>query len=366
MDKRWSLLLLLSTFECYELAQCYAILLDMKIALKIMPQRSTQYADMTALLAEPELRVSPLGQFVQEIQPVTLAGQEYLLVTIPDDVKDRYLTLLPTILPRLGALSEGYEYFEQLGDTPGPLLRPIEPRFTPFVPFEMAEARRYRGKTNETFTRVLLNTAIFSSRFVLAEGERIRVLDPLCGGGTTLFLSLAFGYDAFGIELNRQDVDTTAVFVRQYLQGEHIRVKETDERGRRSGRRYQFEIGVKGNAHQLVLANGDAADAALHMREVVGGPHMHAIVGDLPYGIQHFGEIASLLSKALPVWEGMLMPGGSIALSWNATRITRDDMIAAVQKYTQLHVLDEAVYIQFVHPVDRVIKRRDLIVAVKA
>lgn len=359
-------LLLLSTFECYELAQCYAILLCMKIALKIMPQRSTQYADMTALLAAPELLVSPLGQFIQDIQPVTLAGQEYLLVTTSDDTKDRFLSLFPTILPRLGALSEGYEYFEQVAEIPGPLLRPIEPQFTPFVPLEMAEARRYRGKTNETFTRVLLNAAIFSGRFEVAENERIRVLDPLCGGGTTLFLALAFGYDAFGIELNRQDIDTTAVFVRQYLESERIRVKETDERGRRSGRRYQFEIGAKGNTRHLVLANGDAADASLHMREVVGGPHMHAIVGDLPYGIQHFGEIASLLSKALPVWERMLLPGGSIALSWNATRITRDDMMAALQKHTQLQILNEALYTQFAHPVDRVIKRRDLLVAVKA
>ncbi|GCE04138.1 hypothetical protein [Dictyobacter aurantiacus] len=331
-----------------------------------MPQRSTQYAHMTALLAVPELLVSPLGSFAQDIQPITLAGQEYVLVTIPDDKRDRYLALLPTILPRLGALSEGYEYFEQLGDIPGPLLRPIEPQFTPFLPLEMAEARRYRGKTNETFTRVMLNAAVFSGRFELAEGERIRVLDPLSGGGTTLFLALAFGYDAFGIELNRQDVDTTAVFVRQYLQGEHIRVKETDERGRRSGRRYQFEIGAKGNAQHLVLANGDAADATLHMREVVGGPRMHVIVGDLPYGIQHFGEIAPLLNKALPVWEGMLVSGGSIALSWNATRITREDMVAALQKHTQLQVLNEDVYTRFAHPVDRVIKRRDLIVAVKA
>ncbi|GCE17941.1 hypothetical protein [Dictyobacter kobayashii] len=321
---------------------------------------------MTAILAQPELLTSPLGPLMQEIQPVTLAGQDYLLATVPEDEKDRCLSLISTVLPRLGALSEGYEYFEQLGEVPGPLLRPIEPDFTPFVPMEMSEARRYRGKTNETFTRVLLNAAVFSGRFELSEAERIRVLDPLCGGGTTLFLALALGYDSFGIELNRQDVDTTAVFVRQYLESEHIRMKEIDERGRRSGRRYQFEIGRKGDTRHMVLVNGDTSEATLHMREVVGGPHMHVIVGDLPYGIQHFGEISSLLSKALPVWESMLLPGGSMALSWNATRIERKDMIEAFQEHTQLHILNEAPYTQFAHPVDRVIKRRDLLIAVKA
>ncbi|GER87142.1 DNA methylase [Dictyobacter vulcani] len=338
----------------------------MKIALKITPQRNTQYADMTALLAPPELLTSPAGGLIQDIQAITLAGQKYLLVTFDEAHASQIRSLLSTLIPRLGALSEGYEYFDQLGDIAGPLLRPIEPQFTPFIPWEMSEARRYRGKTNETFTRVLLNAAIFAGRYETTSTDRLRILDPLCGGGTTLFLCLALGHDAFGIELNRQDVDTTAVFVRQYLEGERIRFKETDERGRRSGRRYQFEIGPKGNTRQLVLANGDTRDAVLHMREVVGGPHMHAIVGDLPYGIQHFAEIAALLSKALPVWESMLLPGGTLALAWNATRVERTDMLALLQEHTQLQVLNEGPYTQFVHPVDRVIKRRDLLVAVKA
>lgn len=337
----------------------------MKIALKITPQRSTQYAHMTAMLATPEVLASPLGSAVKDIQPITLAGQEFLLTTI-EDTGDQNLAFLRELIPRLGAVSEAYEYFEQLGDIAGPLLRPIEPQFMPFVPLEMAEARRYKGKTNETFTRVLLNTALFAGEYAQSFTERLRILDPLAGGGTTLFLALALGYDAFGIESTRQDVDTTALFVRQYLENEHIHCKETDERSRRSGRRYQFEIGRKGNTRHLVLAHGDTSDAALHLREVAGGPHMHAIVGDLPYGIQHIGEVSSLLSKVLPVWERLLMPGGTMALAWNATRIEREAMVALFEEHTHLQIRNEAPYTQYTHPVDRVIKRRDIIVAVKA
>ncbi|GCF09051.1 hypothetical protein [Dictyobacter arantiisoli] len=341
----------------------------MKIALKITPQRSTQYAHMTAILATPEVLASPLGAMIQTLQPVTLAGQAYLLATV-EDANDECLPLLQHLIPRLGAISEAHEYFEQVGDIAGPLLRPLEPQFTPFVPFEMAEARRYKGKTNETFTRVLLNAALFAGHYRSQDptqtSQRLRILDPLSGGGTTLFLALALGYDAFGIDLGRQDVDSTAVFIRQYLASEHIHLKETDERGRHSGRRYQFEIGRKGQAHHLVLAHGNAAESAFHMREVVGGPHMHAIVGDLPYGIQHLGEVSSLLSKALPVWEEMLFPGGTVALAWNATRIEREALVALFQKHTQLQVRNDAPYTQFSHPVDRVIKKRDILVAVKA
>jgi hypothetical protein len=217
----------------------------MKLALKITPQRNTQYANMTKTLAAPELLTSPLGSSITHIEPATLAGQAYLLVDIdegnphyhPECVSQSLVTLsevsqspvilsasegsgMLTILSRLGATSEAYEYFEHIGDVQGPLLRPLEPQFTPFVPLQMAEIRRYKGKTNEIFTRVLLNTAVFAGAYSQEFSGRLRKLDPLAGGGTTLFLALAAGYDAFGVEQSRQDVDTTAVFIRQYFNSE--------------------------------------------------------------------------------------------------------------------------------------------------
>ncbi len=332
----------------------------MKLALKITPQRSTQYSNMVETLAAPELLASPLGQHVHSVTHTTLAGQAYLLATLNAE----HLVEHQAILSRLGAISEAYEYFERIGEVEGPLLRPIEPQFVPFVPVEMAEIRRYKGKTNEVFTQVLLNIALFAGAYSQKVMERLRILDPLAGGGTTLFLALAAGYDAFGIELGRQDIETTAVFVRQYLHSEHIPFKERDER-RALGHRYQFEIGQKKDTRLLVLAHGDAAEANLHMQEVPGGPRMHAIVGDLPYGIQHFGEIAGLLHKALPVWESMLLPGGTLALAWNATRIERSELVKLLKELTHLTVRDDPPYTQMAHTVDRVIKRRDMLVAVR-
>ena len=318
---------------------------------------------MTSVLALPELLASPCVEFISHVVPVTLAGQNYLLVTADDILLSSPAAL--HVLARLGATSEIYEYFEQIGDVPGPLLRPVEPQFTPFVPLEMAEARRYKGKTNEIFTRVLLNVALFAGNYAQHYTERLRILDPLAGGGTTLFLALAAGYDAFGIEIERQDVETTAVFVRQYLESERISYKELDEHRRKAGRRYQFEIGPRNNRHLLVLAQGDTREASEHMRDISGGPRMHAIVGDLPYGIQHFGEISSWLAIALPVWESMLLPGGTVALAWNATRIERSEMVELIESRTKLHVRNDEPFTQFTHAVDRVIKKRDIVVGVR-
>lgn len=334
----------------------------MQLALKITPQRSTQYASMTEKLAAPELLTSPVASAIEHIEPIMLAGHHYLLVTLAGADHP----LLPVVLARLGASSEAYQYFESIGDMPGPFLRPLDYVYTPFVPAEMAEARRYKGKTNETFTRVLLNVALFAGAFREQVTGRLRILDPLAGGCTTLFLALAGGYDAFGIEHDRQDVETTALFLRQFLHGEHIPFKERDERGRRAGRRYQFEIGHKGATRHFVLAQGETTQADLHMQEVPGGPHMHAIVTDLPYGIQHFGEISSLLNGALPVWERLLLPGGTLALSWNATRIERQEMVACIEQASSLRVLNDPPYTLFEHAVDRVIKKRDIVVAVKS
>ena len=336
------------------------------LALKITPQRNTQYANMTEKLAQPELLASPLGAVITEVKCIAFAGQAYLLVSLDSESIVKPCFELQEILPRLGATSEAYEFFERIEDVEGPFLRPIEPTFVPFLPSEMTEIRRYKGKTNEVFTKVLLNIAIFAGGFSNKYTGRLRILDPLAGGGTTLFLALSNGYDAFGIEHQKQDVDTTIVFLRQYLNSIHMPYKELDERGRRIGRRYQFEIGHKGATRRLVLAHGDTCEANLHLQEVPGGPHMHAIVGDLPYGIQHFGEIAGMLRKALSVWESMLLPGGTIALAWNATRIERSSMIGLVEQHTHLQIRNDPPYTQFAHTVDRIIKKRDILVAVKS
>lgn len=335
----------------------------MKLALKVTPQRSTQYANMAQSLAIPELLASPLQPAISNIVSSTLAGQQYILADISEERLSSPAQL--HVLHRLGAISEIYEYFEQIGEVPGPLLRPVEPQFQPFVPWEMVETRRYKGKTNELFTQVLLNVAIFAGAYSEQYDQPLRVLDPLAGGGTTLFLGLAMGYDVFGIEQARQDVETTATFIKQFFNSERVPYKEVDERGRRAGRRYLFEVGPKKQTRTVVLVHGDTRDAATHMREVPGGPHMHAIVGDLPYGIQHFGEISDLLRRALPAWAQMLLPGGTLALAWNATRIERAAMIELIQQQTGLQVRVDPPYTQFAHTVDRVIKRRDIVVAVR-
>jgi SAM-dependent methyltransferase len=329
-----------------------------KLALRIRPQQSTQYGQLTRRLAEPELRASPAAELLEEIRTEELGGQPYVVATLRADAS---LDAVVPVLSRLGACSELFEHFDRAGEVEGPLLRPLARTFVPHVPVEMAEARRYKGKTSDVFSHVLLNLALFAGDF--ATQARARVLDPLCGGGTTLFLALAHGHDALGIDNQRADVDATAGFARGYFKEERISFAEVKERTVAGGTRWRFEAGTRTDRRLLVLVAGDARDAGGHLHGVPGGAKVHAIAGDLPYGIQHDGEVTALLREALPAWAELLLPGGAVALAWNATRLSRTrvtELVAAAG----LEVRDDGPYADLSHQVDRVIKQRDVIVAV--
>ena len=324
----------------------------MQLALKLAPQHSTQYADMTARLAAAgAARLARSARTSRRFGSEELGGATYVLAEVADGVP-------LDDLDRLSATNECFEYLPEIGGVAGPFLRPLERQTTPFVPREMAEARRYRGKTSEVFTRVLLNLALFAR--ATPRGARVRVLDPVAGGGTTLFAALALGHDAIGIERTRKDVETTASFAREFCREE--RIPHSEERIAKGERRFTLELGPRDDQRLLVLQEGDTREADDILRTIPGGARFDAIVGDLPYGIQHDGAARTLLAEALPAWTRILQPGGSLAVSWDATRVSRAAMVEIAREY--LEVLDGP-YAELQHRVDRVIKRRDAIVALR-
>lgn len=308
---------------------------------------------MTRRLAAPELLASPAGRSIATVENARLGGADYLVVEI---VMGAALDSLMPTLSRLGATSEVFELLD------GPLLRPLEPATTPHVPVEMAEVRRYKGKTSEVFSRVLLNLALFGGAFANRLDERLRILDPLAGGGTTLFLALAAGYDAFGIEQDKRAIETTVAFVREYCREERLSFAEMHEKAKR---RASLEVGPRDARRLFVLTQGDTCEADSLLHDVPGGAHFHAIAADLPYGIQHDGGAKDLVAAAAGAWERTLHPGGAVALAWDATRLSRAALVTAIEDGTSLAVRGDGPYASFEHRVDRVIKRRDVIVAVK-
>jgi hypothetical protein len=324
------------------------------LVAQIAPQRSTQYSALASALAPHELTLSPLGRQISNLRSVRLGNQEYLSFDMCTPPDERQLTELG-LLALTGAF---FVYYEQIGEHSGPFLRPLETHRAKSLPPELLMARRYRGKTNELFTLFLCNIARFSSTYADRPWNTLSVLDPLAGGGTTLFAGLVLGANVAGVENEINDVESTAIFLSEYLREQGVRYELTKERLRKLGHRWSFAIG-KPATQRCLLAHGDTAQS----KELIASFRPHLIVTDLPYGIQHQGPLIALLTTALPVWADLLVEGGALTFSWDATRFPRSQMITLVESVSPLQVLNEPPYDRLGHRVDRVIKQRDVLTA---
>ena len=329
---------------------------------QIAPQRSTQYSALATTLAPHEMMLSVLGSHIHRQQVTTLGGQGYVrceLETWPSS----------DIWRDLGLPAMTSAFFEAQDRDNTTWLRPVDLPFQPTLPLDLMTTRRYKGKTNETFTHFMLNIARYASAFAREPWSNLRVFDPLCGGGTTLFAALVLGADATGVEQNKDDVESTATFLAQYAREQNIPFDEREERLKKYGRRWWFELGPATDVprqpqddsdvkQQCIIARGDTAESAGLMASV---KRPHLIVTDLPYGVQHRGDLMQLLTVALPVWVSMLLPGGTLAMAWESTRFSREDMLATIAA-GGLSALNTPPYDQLSHRVDRVIKQRDVVI----
>jgi hypothetical protein len=323
----------------------------------IAPQRSTQYAALAEALAPHELALGAAGALLDGHAPerVRLGGQTYLRFDVGESLSEADLRALAG----LATMTAYAEVFDELGGQTGPFLRPIELPDVTVWSLELVEARRYRGKTNELFTRFLCNIARQASAFAAEPWPALRVLDPLAGGGTTLFTALTLGASAFGIEKTTDDVSQTAGYMRQFCNESKRSFTEKEERLKGVGRRFAFSFPE--SQQQLVYAAGDTANT---VKLLNGCKKAHLVVTDLPYGIQHQGQLVTLLRAGLPAWRAMCEPGGALTFSWDATRFPREDMLATLAAHPEWRPAENSAYANLAHPVDRVIKRRDGIVAI--
>lgn len=325
------------------------------ILAQISPQRSTQYSKIANRLAPAEISLSPPGQYIASIEQIKLGRTDYLKIDIGDhniDENDLYE------FGNMAMLFSFFRYYPEIGKSEGPFLKPLDTLTEYYLPHDLVMTRRYRGKTNEMFTRFLCNIARYSSSYNNLPWKETRVFDPLAGGGTTLFTALCLGADTAGVEKRSKDVLSTVTFLKQYLNEKEIQYRLKEERLKKSVKRYCFSIGK--NRKKLLLSKGDTVNS----QELIKGlKKPHFIVADLPYGIQHGGEITDLVAESLTEWSSMILPGGTITMSWDSTRFSRKEMIKLVGDNAPVTVLEGETYDEMAHRVDRVIKKRDIIVA---
>ncbi|WP_232835498.1 TRM11 family SAM-dependent methyltransferase [Actinocorallia populi] len=341
-----------------------------RFGILIRPSANRVYAESSVALMEAELEVldrAVLGGRVRDVASRTIGGVPYLTFSA-DDLSARDVAFLSN-------LSSLYALF-RLGE--GTALHPVELSPLDRLDDDLLTIQKYAGKTNEYFTKLLLNVTLWSSDSgPHMTDRRLRVLDPMCGRGTTLNQAMMYGYDADGVDIDGKDFDAYAGFLRTWLKRK--RLKHTAEtspvrRDRRLvGRRFDVSYGLSkeeykaGDRRRLAVINADTLRAA----DFFAAESFDVIVTDAPYGVQHGARTREaltrspleLLTGALPGWVRLLRQGGAVGISWNTFVTGREEAVKALAS-AGLEPLDEGPYLKFRHRVDQAIVR-DVIVARK-
>ncbi|MBF0686513.1 MAG: SAM-dependent methyltransferase [Cellulomonas sp.] len=343
-------------------------------AILVQPSANRVYTQNAARLLSNELlalddlllggRVAAGGGPVER----RLGGVPYLVLDAPDLTADD--------LRVLANLSSLFALFELRDD--GSLVPLDAPRLDRYDD-DLLTILKYIGKTNEQLTRLLLNlTAAAALPVEGFLGSRVRVLDPMCGRGTTLNQALMYGWDAYGVDVDRRDVEAYTAFAARWLQDKRLKHRSSSSRvrvaGRNLGRRTTFELAATkdefraGDVQTLEITQGDTLDTARMYR----AGFFDVVVADAPYGIQH-GSVTGprtpsrsprdLLADAIPVWTTVLRRGGAMGLSWNTKVLPREDLVAMLRD-AGLEPLDGPAFLGLAHRVDQAIER-DVVVARK-
>jgi SAM-dependent methyltransferase len=337
-----------------------------RYALLLAPSANRVYADQAARMSRAELAAfaGVLSGDVAGVGEAVLGGVGYLVFEADLTARDiRYLA----------NLSAAYALFERVDD----LLRPVELMPLARYDSDLITIPKYPGKTNEQFTKLLLNLTVLASAAAdrMLDGH-VTVCDPLCGRGTTLNQALMYGYDAIGIEVDARDVEAYEAFLKTYLRRK--RLKHTADLvpvrrgGKRAARRLEVTLAATKDDHKagavqkVTVLQADTT----HLDGLLRSNCADVLVADAPYGVAHGSHDdeggmsrrpLDLLERAVPQWLSLLKNGGALGLSWN-TKVAKRELAEDILLANGMEIVR---YGDLSHRVDQGIER-DVVVARKS
>ena len=324
-------------------------------------------------LAELTLTTKRFDQPCDHIESIDIAGINYLSFTVGQLLSENELIWLSN-------LSFIFALYQQSGDSAESMLHPVALTPHSYVDPKISMLLKYGGKTNEIFTRLMINVGLVTSDYGL--DDSIQMLDPVAGKGTTLFEGAVRGFDVTGIEMERKMVHETTVFFKRFLEQDKYKhtLSKHDMYSSSTGNeafiqlfeyaRDKQDFKSETTRKHLAIIAGNA----IHSRRYFKAEKFHLIVGDLPYGIAHGNKSqkqrksrtrspAELMEVCLPEFHKTLKTGGSLVLAWNKFVWPREDFVELLNA-KGFKVFDSDPYEQFTHRVDQSIKR-DIVVARK-
>lgn len=336
----------------------------MKYCFQLLPHANIRYQESLNLLGAAELSCILHALHIDApVRLETIGGAPFLCFDAPE-LNDKQLLECS----RHSALTLMCQ--EENG-----LLRPLERPQTDYLPRDLAEVLKYKGKTSAVFTHMMINLALTASKSFASE-KTVTVLDPLCGRGTTLFVALQCGMNSVGVDVDRKDLKEAADYFSRYLQ--YHRLKHKLEQGARTvkGQNVPDAVYTLANSKQNYQAGDTRALRMLLADTGCTGPLLKKcpadiLVADLPYGVQHAPQegrrtenFPGMLRRVLPSWKDALKPGAGVAISFNRLTLPRETLIELMST-AGFQVLTDPPYSDFEHFVEQAVTR-DVVVARKA
>ena len=304
----------------------------MVYSFELIKHANIRYRDSLVVLSRCELfaMLFRLG-ISSEIREETLGGSRFLTIECRELDESEI------------AFLSGHSSFVFMAEKINGLLRPLPVSFSGYLPGDLPEVLKYKGKTSASFTRMMINTAVSVSAFRHGTAP-LTFFDPVCGKGTGCFCAAEAGMNAVGLDLDRKDIREASDYFSRYLKlhklkhEQHIR-SETSARHALPFTEFVFadskEHFRSGDCRFLRLVCADTAESPALFRK----GKAHIIAADLPYGVQHAPQAGNrtdslqhFLSRVLPVWKSVLFPGGVIALSFNTLTLPSADVRKALSR----------------------------------
>lgn len=320
--------------------------------LLLAPSANRVYASATADLAVAEMEIT--FPEATDVEKSTIAGIDYLSFRIDNPGAEQ--------LARIARQSASLALFAQEGE----LLRPTQLPRVLVLDEDLVTIPKYRGKTNELFTRLLVNV---TESQVLPRAQQLNVLDPMAGRGTTLLTAWLLGHNAYGVEEDEKSFEAMAAYVKTWCRRKRLKhtadVTPVRREGRSIGRRFDAKVKIPDQPDlTMTVFTGDTTSSAA----LFGKKKFDVIATDAPYGVVH-GAVSNgnrrrspkqLLEEAVPIWASQLRETGALGISWNTYGLAREEL-AQVMEDAGLVVQDSAAWRRLEHRVDSSINRAVLV-----
>ena len=281
-----------------------------KIALQISPEAKAAYFADYLTVAMQELQ-----QVCNDVA-VTHTGigsLEFFELEADSDIVDKLLRL---------SFVQGVYAIE------GELLRPLDLRADFRLHEDFVFGSKYKGKTNERLTQMLINVAL--AAIDTKDNDKIKLLDPMCGRGTTLLWAMRYGIKSKGIEQDAKALPEIHRHLKKWTKLHRQKHKMTEgyigaaNKKKSTGRFLEFS--AEGTTMQVITADARQADQVLKQEK------FDLIVSDLPYGVQHqtterTRDPLAVIAECVEAWKNCLKKEGAIVLSFNRYNPKRTELI---------------------------------------